>query len=83
MKQTIYEYIKEHTNEKLEAPNQAAKVAEDLHVSRNLASGYLNELHSEGKLVKINSRCSFSTGRSWRRAAGWNLASWSSAHWRN
>lgn len=56
MKNTIYQYVKEHTDAGLQSPNHAAALAQVLHISRNLASGYLNELCAQGRLVKINSR---------------------------
>ena len=40
-----------------------AKIANDINVSRNLASQYLNELVREGLVVKVNSHtCSMSIG---------------------
>lgn len=57
LKLDILDYIKKNTmNENLLIRNSASTIANELHVSRNIVSQYLNEFFKQGILAKINSR---------------------------
>ena len=58
-KKEIYSYIKSISN-RITTDNitlfSTANIANELKLSRNLVSQYLNQLHKEYKLIKINTR---------------------------
>lgn len=58
-KKEIYSYVKSISN-RITIDNitlfSTANIANELKLSRNLVSQYLNQLHKEYKLIKINTR---------------------------
>lgn len=58
-KDSIIAYLKFHTeifSSRMFSAFTANKISQELHVSRSLASQYLNELFKEQKVIKVNSR---------------------------
>lgn len=56
MKNKIYHMIIEFTQDDLNQSANSVYISEQLNLSRNLVSQYLNELFNEHKLIKINTR---------------------------
>ena len=56
MIEKVYAYVVEATKEHLCEKGNSLYISEQLKLSRNMVSQYLNQLFSQGRLIKINTR---------------------------
>lgn len=52
----VYAYVVEATKQSLSGQGNSLFISEQLKLSRNMVSQYLNQLFSDGRLIKINTR---------------------------
>ena len=56
MLEKVYAYVVEATKLELSDQGNSLYISEQLQLSRNMVSQYLNQLFAEGRLLKINTR---------------------------
>ena len=56
MLEKVYAYVVEATKHGLSDQGNSLYISEQLQLSRNMVSQYLNQLFTEGRLLKINTR---------------------------
>ena len=56
MLEKVYAYVVEATKLEMSDQGNSLYISEQLQLSRNMVSQYLNQLFAEGRLLKINTR---------------------------